>query len=67
MHIEELQMKSEDRTAEDFSALATVVVVVNCPGPYWWSFYDTELEYSWQAPGHSYSEVLHRMIRRHCK
>jgi hypothetical protein len=62
VHIEELQMNNEE--PPDTS---TIVITVNCPGPYWSSYYDTELEYAWQSPGQSYSDTFHRMLRRHCK
>lgn len=59
VHLEELQMSSEP---PDTSA---IVINVNCPGPYWSSYYETELDYSWQSPGHLYSGTFHRMLRQH--
>ena len=57
-------MSNKNPTAEEFSVVATTVIIVNCPGPYWSSYYDTELEYSWQSPGQSYSDTFHQMLRR---
>ena len=52
-----LQMNSEPPDT------STIVITVNCPGLYWSSYYDTELEYSWRSPGHSYTDTSHRMLR----
>ena len=46
-------------------AFATTVTIINCPGPYWSSYYDTTLEHAWQSPGQSYSDTFHRMLRQH--
>ena len=58
-------MSSENRVIREPRTTTTTVIVVNRPGAYWSSYYDTTLEHSWQSPGQSYSDTFHRMLRQH--